>query len=160
MLVFTARGHLIPNLNIRASVDEIKLNFVDTFATGKRQELFEKYKEYSEELKKVVAQDELLQWIDGSFVTKDNSPGDIDMVTFLPFEVVEKQEKALENFKYPLSLNNFGVDAYIVKTYPNNHPKYALYISDRAYWMEQFDKTKRNRAGNRYPKGFLEVFFK
>jgi hypothetical protein len=154
MLVFTPRGHLTPNLNIRSSVEDLKLNFVDAFAAGVRHELFEKYTNYSQQLKDLLAQDEMLQWIDGSFVTKTNSPGDIDLVTFLSYEIVEQQEKELEIFRFPFSVNNFGVDAYIVKTYPNNHPKYPLYIGDRRIgWI---NLIKQNETGQEIviPKGF------
>ncbi|MGJ1534902.1 DUF6932 family protein [Sphingobacterium multivorum] len=55
------------------------------------------------------------------------------------------------------SLAKFGLDAYIVKVYPRTHTKYPLYIGDEMYWMDKFDKNKRNRNGVKVPKGFVEI---
>jgi hypothetical protein len=63
----------------------------------------------------------------------------------------------LQSFKYPASEINFQVDAYIVAVYPIQHKKYYLYQHDSAYWMDQFDTTRRNKNGNRLSKGFLEI---
>jgi len=80
-------------------------------------------------------------------------------VSFVSYKELAYDVHKLDNFKYPFSINNFGVDAYIVLVYPEDHKNYPLYISDRLYWMELFDKTKRNRSGIKNPKGFLELNF-
>ena len=59
---------------------------------------------YNEDFKKVCNLEVLLQWINGSFVTKINNPGDIDLITFLDFETITKLGSKLDNFKYPNSL--------------------------------------------------------
>ena len=101
--------------------------------------------------------DVLTQWIDGSFVTKKQEPGDIDLVTFIDFSVAEKLGDDLKDFKYPLSEIVFGVDAYLVKIYPPGHQLHQLYVSDSAYWLHHFTQTRRNRIGNKQHKGFLEI---
>jgi len=88
---------------------------------------------------------------------KKPEPGDIDLVTFIDFFIAEKLRDELKDFKYPFSEIVFGVDAYLVKKYPPNHRLYNLYISDSAYWMAHFSKTRRNRIGNKQSKGFLEI---
>ena len=109
--------------------------------------------QYTNELKKRCA-DVLTQWIDGSFVTKKQEPGDIDLVTFIDFSVAEKLGDDLKDFKYPLSEIVFVVDAYLVKIYPPGHQLHQLYVSDSAYWLHHFTQTRRNRIGNKQHKGF------
>jgi hypothetical protein len=46
-------------------------------------------------------------------VTKKSSPGDIDLITFLDFEIVKQLGDSINNFKYPNSEIIFGVDAFI-----------------------------------------------
>lgn len=72
-------------------------------------------------------------------------------------KVIDQKEQYLEDFKYPNSLSKFGLDAYVVKVYPRGHKNYPLYIGDEMYWMDKFDKNKRNRNGIKVPKGFIEI---
>jgi hypothetical protein len=136
---------------------ELEKIFVKDIQTLRRRELFNNYIRYTNELKSRCGSVELTQWIDGSFVTKKPGPGDIDLVTFIDFSIAERLDDDLKDFKYPLSEIIFGVDAYLIKRYPPIHPMHRLYISDTAYWMDHFSKTRRNRIGNKLRKGFLEI---
>jgi len=49
--------------------------------------------------------------VDGSFVTLKENPKDIDVVTFLDWEVYELREKALERF-WGYNLEDKGLDTY------------------------------------------------
>jgi len=157
MLQFNSKGLLIPNTNIKSNISELEKEFVTSLNNQHRTELFQKYINYSDSLKSVLSDISLLQWIDGSFVTKKPNPEDIDLVTFVTANSVEAIGTRIEDFKYPLSLEKYGVDAYIVKVYDREDKQYPLYISDRMYWMDSFDKTRRNRNGIKLPKGFLEI---
>lgn len=160
MLQINSKGYLTPNKNIETTVEEFKLEFVTNFIDKEqRLSLFNYFIKYSKDLKSILKNNELIQWIDGSFVTKKNNPNDIDVVTFIDFDIFEKYEKKLKSFVYPDSISKYNVDGYIVVTYPRTHSKHPLYMGDWAYWMDRFDKTRRNRAGNRYPKGFVEINF-
>jgi hypothetical protein len=99
--------------------------------------------------------------MNGSFVTKNTlRPNDIDFVTFLPFDLVEELGDALHPFIFPNSkINYHGMDAYIVSVYPNDHSAINIYISDKKYWQDVFDTTRRNRVGRKSPKGFLEIIY-
>jgi len=143
-------------MNIPASRSDFEKEFVTNIPSVERRDLFENYIRYSESLKALCSEGTVLQWINGSFVTKSN-PGDIDMISFIDFDILKTVEKKITPYKYPNSYQNFGVDAYIMAIYPDNHPLYWMYVSDRAYWMDLFTKTKRNRAGTKWPKGFLEI---
>ena len=120
---------------------------------------FTKYSHYSSSLKTILNEQPLLQWIDGSFVTKKAAPGDIDLVTFIDNRSINLLGTAIEQFKYPFSMEIYGVDAYLVKTYRTDDEKYPLYIGDSMYWMNSFDKTHRGRNGHKLPKGFLEIIY-
>ncbi|KAA5548728.1 DUF6932 family protein [Adhaeribacter rhizoryzae] len=159
MLKFNSKGLLVPNSNIKSSLSEFRTEFVTNLPYEKRQFLYDKYIQYSDKLKACCNNIELLQWIDGSFTTKISSPGDIDLVTFIDHSTFESNQQALRDFKFPESIHQYGVDAYLVIVYPIDHKKYPLFIGDRLYWMDRFDKTRRNKAGNRLPKGFLEILY-
>lgn len=159
MLHFNAKGFLIPNLNISSSLEELESEFVDNIDSERRRHLFTKYVEYSNLLKSKLTESSLLQWIDGSFISKKSDPADIDIVSFINYKELENNDKRLDMFKYPFSLANFELDAYIVLVYPRDHKNYPLYVGDRLYWMDLFDKARRNRSGVKSPKGFLELQF-
>jgi hypothetical protein len=58
-------------------------------------------------------------------VTKKSSPGDIDLITFLDFEIVKQLGDSINSFKYPNSEIIYGVDAYIIEVYPENHKNFG-----------------------------------
>ena len=159
MLNFDDKGFLIPDNSIRTSLDDFEQIFVKNIPTQERKTHYQSYLNYSKKLKALCGNVELLQWIDGSFVTKKEKPNDIDLVTFLDFENTKDIHSELESFKEPLSKTVYQVDAYIVYTYSQNHKKYFFQQSDTAYWMDRFTKTKVNRKGQRFKKGFIEIIF-
>ena len=156
MLVFNSSGLLVPDNKIVSSLEELETEFVNNIPTPKRKEIFEAYKHYVEQFKEQCNLQELHQWINGSFVTKKSSPGDIDLITFLDFETVKQLGDNINNFKYPKSEIIYGVDAYIIEVYPENHKNCFIFLSDKAYWMDRFTKT-RSVKGRRLAKGFLEI---
>ena len=158
MLTFNHSGLLVPDNKIKATVQELENEFVSNIPTVKRKEIFDAFIRYNEDFKKVCGLLELHQWINGSFVTKKTNPGDIDLVTFIAYDIIQKLGSRLDNFKYPNSEIIYGVDAYIVEVYPESHSDRFRYISDKTYWMDRFTKTRRIR-GNRLSKGFLEIKF-
>ena len=158
MIELSHRGLLVPNYNLPATLAELKEMFVVRRGSQHREQLFARYLTYLEKLTFVLGASPFKQWIDGSFTTNVQTPADIDLVSFVDYKMVEQHEADLAQFKYPVSLL-YGVDAYVVKIYPADHRLYALYVGDRAYWMDRFDKTRRNNKGIVYPKGFLELSF-
>lgn len=156
MLIFNSSGLLAPDNKITSTLEELETEFVKNIPTPKRKEIFEAHINYSDQFKKVCNLKELHQWINGSFVTKKSSPGDIDLITFLDFETVKQLGDSINNFKYPKSEIVYGVDAYIIEVYPEDHKNWFIYLSDKAYWVDRFTKTRRVK-GNRLAKGFLEI---
>ncbi|MBV7533721.1 hypothetical protein [Chitinophaga sp. sic0106] len=132
---------------------------MDSIHSSRRQELYNNYINYSDDLKHVLEGQPLLQWIDGSYVTQKAEPNDIDLVTFIDVELIEKAGSKLNQFKYPQSLERYGVDAYLVVRYNRENRKYPLFIGDQMYWKDLFEKTSRSRTGQKHPKGFLEIIY-
>lgn len=156
MIELNQRGLLIPDYNIPATILELATIFVWNMPVSQRQTLFNKYLDYMTSMYDLLDDLPFIQWIDGSFTTTDANPRDIDIVTFINFDVVNRLDSELVQFKYPASLS-FGMDAYIVRVFPPDHRSFALYAGDRAYWLERFSRTERNRRGVIHKKGFLEL---
>jgi len=159
MLSFDLKGLLTPNTNIVASVTELKQYFVDAIPSDTRQKNFDKYIYYSTELKNILNVESMLQWINGSFVTNTKNPKDIDLITFIDVELRVEFEVELKKFEAKGANDVYGVDAYILTVFPESHSNYFFFQSDKAYWMELFSKTKRDKTGIKHHKGFLEITF-
>jgi hypothetical protein len=101
-----------------------------------------------------------MQWVNGSFVNLQTAnPKDIDLVTFIDHELAEKYKTELEDFGARTANSVFGVDAYILITYPEGHTAYTIYSYDRVYWAELFSRTRRDKYGKKNPKGYLEIIY-
>lgn len=160
MIEFDAKGMLTPNRNIEIALSDFKFHFVDSIPSDTRELNFEKYIRYSNELKDLLKVQTLKQWINGSFVTSVKNPRDIDLVTFVDYELRLQYERELEKFEAPSANSIYEVDAYIVTVFPEDHSKAFLFESDKAYWMRRFTMTRRNlRTGKKFPKGFLEISY-
>jgi len=121
LLEFNSKGLLVPSINLSTSVLEMKSVFVDAIDSKNRPIIFEKYIQYSIALKGLLDGVNYFQWINGSFVTLEKNPRDIDLVSFIDFKLVEKKEKELEIFN-TLSKQDPMLDVYIVPIYPEGHP--------------------------------------
>jgi len=157
MFTFNSHGLLTPNTNITVTIDDMKKYFVDSIQSSTRLDNFNKYVHYSNELKNVLQVKSLKQWINGSFVTNIQNPRDIDLVTFIDFNLREKFHLELKHFEAKASNDNFGVDAYLLTVFPEEHSKAFLFQSDKAYWIDRFSRTRRDVYGKKNPKGFLEI---
>ena len=158
MLTFNNSGLLVTDYTISSTLKEIETVFVNEIPSNKRKMLFDKLIIYNNELKSNCELMELHQWIDGSFITKKRNPSDIDFITFISSEKLEQLGNKIDDFKFPNSEKKFVVDAYIVEVYSDFHRYKIRTVLDKAYWMGRFTKTRRNRAGNKFTKGFLEVY--
>ncbi|CAM4408616.1 hypothetical protein SAMN06265348_11755 [Pedobacter westerhofensis] len=159
MLEINSRGYLVPHTNIPATLSDLELQFANIPDEPIRRSLFEKYIVYSDELKATLSGHLIIQWIDGSYVTQKKYPNDIDLVSIVDGELIDSIGDKINNFKYPFSLTKYGVDAYIVKIYSEDNRKYPLFLGDRFYWMNNFIKSRRNKYGHQWPKGFLEIIY-
>ena len=158
MIKLNSRGLIVPDYNVPSTLEELATFFVRNMPTIQRKELFNRYLDYMTAVYALLENSSFVQWIDGSFTTADAHPNDIDIVTFINFEEVARLNGQLAKLKYPLSLD-YGMDAYIVRVFPPEHRSFALYVGDRAYWLDRFSRTERNHRSIVYRKGFIELTY-
>lgn len=153
-LKFNKQGLLVPADIIEVELSTFKAYFVDAFPNSKtRKSLFENYLRYIYRF-----QDDVFpifeQWINGSFVTKKENPNDIDLVTFLNFRAYEARgDKILDKF-WTFSLEEQGIDSYIVKEFPEHHTFRKEYLDFQKIWYERYIFGKHD-----IPKGFIKIKF-
>ncbi len=148
MITFDSKGNLQAGEPIDINLGEFEQHFV--FNLHRRQQ-FEQYLLYLEALKTIVSIP-FEQWVDGSFATLKEKPNDIDVVTFVPFEVYVSEEKRLAAFKrtfYPI------LDLYHVCDYEKNHSNFVYSQSDRIEWLHLFSRIR----GQKLNKGFIKIYF-
>jgi hypothetical protein len=146
--------------NIGCSIQQLESHFVHEYPNSKtRKNNYEKYLKYIYDLKELLGERRIKQWINGSFVTQALNPNDIDLVTFVNFEKRMRYGDELKRFEASGANEIYGVDAYLLTVFPEDHPKYFLFQSDKAYWMNQFGMTRRDKNGKKTPKGFIEIIY-
>lgn len=156
---FDERGYITPPKKEEMSLEEFEGIFVKPFpASSTRENLFAGYLSYTRQFKVEIAED-FIHWIGGSFTTKKVNPNDIDLVTIIPHETFEAHIKLIEEKFRTKSLSEYGIDAYVVAAYPEGHEKFSLYQGNLAYWSNQFSKTRKNRAGQRFKRGYIQIIF-
>ena len=88
-------------------------------------------------------------------MTEKENPNDIDIVTFLDYEVFEKRgDNVLDKF-WSFSLEDKGIDSYLVKDYPKNHILYKDTIEAKRIWSELYSRINQRKPS----KGFLKISF-
>lgn len=150
-LFFDNYGHIKPDRMIPISIKEIESIFVTDFPNSTtRLELFDTLIEYLQKISTLL-KTKMHVFIDGSFVTQKENPNDIDLVIFIDYEVFDENEKILREYRCNLKqrklANYAGIDAYIEKLYPLEHPHHHL---DYLYWLNFFSKDRKG-----IKKGFL-----
>lgn len=93
-------------------------------------------------------------------MTNKTNPKDIDFVTLISHDIYQEKRKLIDD-KYRLRGGKelFEVDAYTIETYPESHKKFGISKIDLVYWDNWFSKTKRNRQGKSFPKGYIEITY-
>ncbi len=138
-------------------MEEFRQVFVLDFPdSATRSDMFQNFLQYMDTFRDEITED-FIQWIGGSFTTRKLNPKDIDMVTFISHETFEQKSELIEKEFRIDSKQKYGVDAYFVVVYPEGHEKHPLYQGNRIYWDHQFSKTKKNRAGNRFSRGYVQI---
>lgn len=154
---FTERGYIDPPERQDLSIKELKTYFVGAFPKSiTRKKLFEGFIKYNEAFRSQVTP-AMIQWVGGSFTTQKQNPRDVDVVTIVPYDVFDEKSKLIEEKFRRTAKKEYGVDAYIVSAYPEEHDKYSLSRGILVYWDNQFSKTRKNRAGNRFKRGYIQI---
>jgi len=158
---FDIRGNLKPYERIKLDVQDFKSTFVDSFEEDSiRHDLFERYLDYIENFRDKVTGN-FTQWINGSFVTNKKNPNDIDFVSLVDFSVAKEREDIIRReFIRNDALKRYGLDAYLLIVYPEDHKLRNHTKLDILYWNDWFTKSRKDKRGKRYPKGYVELEFK
>lgn len=157
---FDIRGHLTPYGKNQIDHKQFKEGFVDPFdEDSSRHELYKGFIKYNNHLKDLLNNQKYIQWVDGSFISRKINPRDIDLVSLVDNALVEKYETELAKFVQKKSKLSYGIDGFIVRVYPQDHPKYVRTKTDLIYWENWFSMSRKNRRKQRFPKGFIELQF-
>lgn len=161
MLQFDIRGNITPGGLLKSKLHELEQYFVHNIESNTRKDHFNKYLKYSNDLKSITGSKCLKQWINGSFVNSRNiNPKDIDFLTFIDSEIIIELGERLNNFRPAGCWEFYEVDAYIIEVHPSNSPLFNRFtLSDMSCWQEWFSQTRRYKKGQKYSKGFLEIYF-
>jgi hypothetical protein len=155
---FDEKGYLQPYAVIETTLADFEHFFVQSLENREhRYRLFENYLRFVNALREAFDVP-FYQLINGSFTTLREFPADIDLVTFIKFEVL--------NNKYPLArhfLENakilYGVDGYFAATCRRNHYYYDTSLNDEAYWVNLYGRSREDENGLSYPKGIIKIQF-
>lgn len=155
---FDEHGNLAPYEIIELSLPEFQFRFVDGLEDAPhRKNLFEQYLQFVEELK-TAFEISFFQWIDGSFVTTKAMPGDLDVVTFLPYDTMNQKINAVFQFRENAK-SMFSVDAKFCPVCKWNHRFYADYKEQENYWAMLYGFSRRDAEGKKWPKGIVKIDF-
>jgi len=147
MLTFDEHGHLTPDQPIESTLEELEATFV---FNDRRRLIFIKILEFLDEVNLLIPSDFLI-WMDGSFVTKKEKPGDLDCVFFVDYGWLGKQERIIETL--PKKYVEW-IDSYFVSVYPENHRFRIRTDSDRIKWLHFFTTNRQ-----KLPKGLVQINF-
>ena len=156
-ITFTDEGFIFPNEKINVDLATLKTVFVDNFPNSTtRKTLYDNYLRYIDDFSKQITPN-FTQWINGSFVTLKENPNDIDFVTFIDVDIYEKCNSVIDNF-WTISTYDIGLDAYIVKTFPQNQDEYITQtIRYTNEWFDRFNTSRFDENGKKHLKGFFEI---
>ena len=152
---FNGHGYLEPGIHTMAKSD-IETSFVISFPhSTTRQKILQGYEKHSQEVVSLVGSCE--QYLDGSFVTTKNDPGDIDMVIIMDATVVDalplpEQLKLRELVAGPSTKSKYMCDAYYCPRYPAGHAMADAARQQHKYWLGEFGFDR-----NDIPKGIVCV---
>lgn len=157
---FDIRGYLKPYGKNTVNTYTLKTGFVDPFdEDSSRKRLHEGHVKYNADLKRLLNGQSYVQWVDGSFISTQINPQDIDLVNLIDYKLINTCEEELKQFINRSAKEEYGVDAYIVRIYPEGHDKYIRTKSDLIYCENWFSMSRKNRRKQRFPKGFVELNF-
>lgn len=92
-------------------------------------------------------------WVDGSFLTEKEEPGDIDVTVFIDIDVLEgltdEQRELVDAANEPEYIP--GVDSYVFPVYPRGHPIFGTELDEGYDWGRQYGVENSEF----YLKGFV-----
>lgn len=147
---------------------DVQSGLVDRFPTSSsRRHILQGLQLYISDLESLGISGRL--WLDGSFVTGKNHPGDVDLVPVVSFELLNRLSPAAQQLA-PRLLNGkkstqpkYKVDSYWVICAPASHPTYQSWVGAAHGWHNFFGHTKQwpdaNGTQIQLAKGMLDLSF-
>lgn len=152
---FNADGYLEAGFH-DLTVDQIEKHFVEDFSlSSTRGPIFEGYLRHRADVVSLGLSCE--QFIDGSFASIKNDPGDIDLIAWFPVDMLDalgpnEQKVFLALFSGPLTKETHKCDAYFCPAVPPGHPRYNELRLSRKYWLGEFGYDRHEK-----PKGIVRT---
>ncbi|GAB3997204.1 hypothetical protein GCM10028807_41790 [Spirosoma daeguense] len=144
-LTFDSNGYLFPYDVIVIDWEAI----INTFGvTLVRQSLLADYERFLDALRTFFPIPHK-QWIDGSFISKQENPRDIDVVLFIPYTHFSTIADKLKQLKAEWVGR---IDCYFVEIFPPDHIKSDIGRADELTWYYFLRTDRRKRQ-----KGLLEL---
>lgn len=158
MVHFDENGHLYPYEIIKLGLLEFESLFVENLPdTSHRKHLFGEYLKFVDELR-IFFPISFVQWVGGSFITTKELPGDIDVVTFLPYDTLVRKAVSVQHIIQSAKIN-FSVDAAFCPVCKWNHRFYQESKSREAYWLRLYTHARSDMSGKKQPKGLIKIHF-
>lgn len=158
MIQFDERGYLMPYAVTELKLADFEAFFVAAMKdTAHRRALFQNYLSFTEGLRKTFGAP-FYQWIVGSFVTQKPLPGDLDVVTFLPFDAMTKKAGFVDFIKSSAK-ENYQIDAHFAYFCKWNHRFYEQAKEDENEFRLLFGFSREDENQKRWPKGIIIINF-
>lgn len=147
--------YLPPGLH-PATEGDVEATLVNGFpGSASRRDIFDRWLQLRRAIAALVTQRE--HWLDGSYVTTKDDPGDADIVVHLDGPEVDRLDASACTSLEALVAGKvtraaWRCDSYPLVEYPAGHPLRTVYEQSRAYWEDFFG---HDRSG--VPKGIVEV---
>jgi hypothetical protein len=123
--------------------------------TEHRKQLLDNFLLFNKELKAIL-KSPFFQWIDGSFVTNKELPNDLDVVTFVDYEVLQHFEYEMIWMKAKAKID-WNIDNNTSHFCSSNHFQFEKYLKTREMWQRLYGTTRSNDQDIKYPKGFIQI---
>lgn len=149
------QDRLPPGLH-RATLAEIRGALVEAFPGSKtRRPIFDSWTLLRQAIRRIIEPER--EWVDGSYVTRKQNPGDVDLVTHLnglDLEALCPVDQTLLRglIAGHASRDLHRCDSFPLVVYPEGHPAHAAYQEALGHWERWFG---HDRDGS--PRGIVEV---
>ncbi len=153
---FRANGYLPPGAH-EATAREVEQRLVEVFpASVTRRALHDDWRHRRDAIFAIAAP--AMEWVDGSFVSLQLDPGDVDVVTFIDGAALEAlsiddKQAFLDLFASRLRTKLVsGCDSFLAIIRPPGHPDHTASVVYAEYWHQWWS---HDRDG--VEKGYLDV---
>lgn len=156
---FDSNGNPKPYEVVGINLEEFEAAFSQIPDINQRRMLFLKLNQYICDLYQTLFPQFWIQWFGGSYTTKKEIPGDIDLVNIIDYNALEPDPDKILPFLNTdrTSVNSkdkYLVDGYFVPVYQRDDPRRNITEDRIRYWINFFGKDR-----NKNSKALIEVSY-